>query len=176
MALSFDIAINRLRLHEGGFSITPKDPGNWTGGKVGVGVLRGTKYGIAANTYPHLDIRNLTWETAKAIYHRDFWLACHADELPGSVTFAVFDGAVNSGVARSLRWLQAAAGLTGKAVDGIWGNDTRDAVLCADPDALAYRHLAYRLRFMKGLPNWPDASRGWADRIAANLIYAAGDR
>ena len=38
--------------YEGGYSANPKDPGNWTGGKVGVGKLLGTKSGIAAASYP----------------------------------------------------------------------------------------------------------------------------
>jgi hypothetical protein len=37
--------------HEGGYSNDPDDPGNWTGGKVGVGRLLGTKFGIAAKGY-----------------------------------------------------------------------------------------------------------------------------
>ena len=38
--------------HEGGYSSNPKDPGNWTGGKVGAGKLLGTQKGIAAASYP----------------------------------------------------------------------------------------------------------------------------
>ena len=58
-SITFDEAFRRLIGHEGGYSTDRRDPGNWTGGKVGVGVLKGTKYGIAANTYPNLDIKNL---------------------------------------------------------------------------------------------------------------------
>ncbi len=43
---------------EGGLSLDPKDPGNWTGGKVGLGKLLGTKYGIAAASHPGLDVRH----------------------------------------------------------------------------------------------------------------------
>jgi hypothetical protein len=33
-----------------------RDPGNWTGGAIGKGELRGTKWGISAQTYPQIDI------------------------------------------------------------------------------------------------------------------------
>jgi lysozyme family protein len=36
----------------------------------------------------------------------------------------------------------------------------------SNPEALARRVLAQRLRFMSGLANWPAFSRGWARRIA----------
>ena len=40
---AFDLLIG----HEGGYTDNPKDPGNWTSGKVNQGQLKGTKYGIA---------------------------------------------------------------------------------------------------------------------------------
>lgn len=49
--MTFDKAFNRLIGHEAGYSNDRRDPGNWTGGKVGIGTLKGTKFGIAANTY-----------------------------------------------------------------------------------------------------------------------------
>ena len=45
---------------EGGFTDNRADPGNWTGGQVGAGELRGTNFGISAAAYPQLDIANLT--------------------------------------------------------------------------------------------------------------------
>jgi hypothetical protein len=44
---------------EGGFTDNPADPGNWTGGKIGAGECRGTKFGISAGAHPDLDIANL---------------------------------------------------------------------------------------------------------------------
>jgi hypothetical protein len=46
-------AISTLHKVEGGLSMDERDPGNWTGGAIGKGELRGTKYGISAQTYPH---------------------------------------------------------------------------------------------------------------------------
>lgn len=173
MSPTFDTCVNRLGIHEGGFSDNPRDPGNWTGGKVGVGVLRGTKYGVAANTYPTLDIRNLTWDQAKVIYKREYWDKSRAQELQPMLRHLHFDAAVNSGVGQAVRWLQRSAKV---ADDGVFGMVTLNAVSCTDPDILVLRALSERQHFMTRLSNWPDASRGWARRIADLMKYAAGDR
>lgn len=161
--MNFDQAFHTLLGHEGGFTEDPRDPGNWTGGRVGAGELRGTKFGIAANTYPNEDIRNLTVDRAKEIYRRDFWNPVRADELPAEVRYAVFDAAVNSGVRQAARWLQRAVGVRD---DGVIGPITLGAVRATDPQVLLRRMLSARLRFMTDLPTWPTFGRGWARRIA----------
>lgn len=168
----FDDFMQRLLPSEGGYSDRRDDPGNWTGGQIGVGVLKGTKYGIAANTYPNLNIKALTWEQAKAIYRTDFWDKVRGDALPGAVAYSALDGAINSGPMRSIMWLQYAAGV---ADDGKWGPVTIAAVNKTDPNDLVLRYNAARLDFMTRLKNWPAASRGWARRIAHNLSFAAED-
>lgn len=47
--ITFEEAFDRLIGHEGGYSDDPTDNGNWTGGKRGAGLLKGTKYGIGAD-------------------------------------------------------------------------------------------------------------------------------
>lgn len=168
----FDISMARLLPLEGGYSADRNDPGNWTGGKIGVGRLLGTKYGIAANTYPNLNIKNLTWDQAKAIYKRDFWDKIRADKLPRAVQHSALDGAINSGIRRSIEWLQGAAGA---AQDGLWGPITEKAVQQADPNDLLLRYNALRLRFMTDLSIWPTYSRGWARRISSMLLFGAED-
>jgi lysozyme family protein len=121
----FDVAMARLLPHEGGFSIDAADPGNWTGGAPRSGELKGTKFGIAANTYPKLDIKNLTWEEAKAIYRRDFWDKIGGDRLKGAAAFAVLDAAINSGITAATKWLQRAVGAK---QDGVIGPATLAAI------------------------------------------------
>jgi lysozyme family protein len=85
--------------HEGGLQCDRNDPGNWTGGKVGNGRQGCTKFGIATNTYPNLDIRNLTIEQAGKLYERDFWKPLHLSELESQgLANEIFDTAVNCGV------------------------------------------------------------------------------
>jgi lysozyme family protein len=88
---------------EGGFTKNPKDRGNWTSGVIGRGELKGTKYGISAMAYPHLDIKNLTVEQAKDIYYRDYWLKAGCHQLPADAALLLFDMAVNSGVGAALK-------------------------------------------------------------------------
>lgn len=48
----------------------------------------------------------------------------------------------------------------------------RLAVRMADPHKLAARFNGHRLRFLTDLKTWPDFGRGWARRIADNLMGA----
>lgn len=168
----FVIFIDRLLSHEGGYSSDKTDPGNWTGGAVGAGVLKGTKFGIAANTYPTLDIKNLTRDQAIEIYRRDFWLRAKCDRLPKAVAFQLLDGAVNSGISQASRWLQRAVGV---ADDGLIGSATLAALAKADPNDMVFRFNAKRIVFMTGLKNWKNHGAGWMRRIAADLEFAALD-
>jgi lysozyme family protein len=116
--------IERTIEHEGGYSNDESDFGNWTGGKPGVGELKGTNFGISAKSYPTLDIKNLTKEDAIAIYIRDFWKYMKLDLLTSSrVRFKVFDIGVNMGTGTAIRLLQDVVGTT---EDGAMGADTAD--------------------------------------------------
>ena len=109
--------------------MSPEDRGNWTGGEIGVGILKGTNFGLSAASYPHLNLRDLTSEAADAIYRRDYWQPVRGDELPAGLDLMVFDHAVNAGVGVSVRLLQAALEV---AVDGQMGTHTLLAARHAD--------------------------------------------
>jgi len=167
--VNFDTAFNTLidPQHEGGFQNNPKDPGNWTGGAVGSGVLKGTKYGISAASYPHLDIANLTIEQAKAIYLPDYWLAAGCDKAPDAVRYSLFDTAVNSGVGTAKVLLQRAVDV---AQDGLIGPVTLAAMSALNPYQLAARFEGARLMRDTQLNNWTLNSKGWTRRSATNLL------
>ena len=164
--MNFDLAFERLLGHEGAFTDDPDDRGNWDTGIVGKGNLKGTKYGIAAMSYPNLDIKNLTEDQAKAIYRRDFWAPVHADELPEVVRFDVFDAAVNHGASQAAKWLQRAVGTS---ADGVIGAVTVGAARATGPLIAAYFN-GQRLMFYTDLGTWPKYSKGWARRVASNLL------
>lgn len=172
MADRFPVFINRILSSEGGYTNDRRDPGNWTGGRVGTGLLKGTKFGIAANTYPTLDIKNLTREKAIAIYRRDFWSAVEADTLPPALGFQMLDAAVNHGIGNAKRMLQTAAGV---APDGAIGPATREAVRAADPADLLLQFFAARVGFYTQLKKFDTYGRGWMRRMVANLRYATLD-
>lgn len=171
-APTFEACFDRLISAEGGLSLDPNDPGNWTGGRKGSGHLRGTKYGIAANTYPDVDIPNLSILDARRIYRADYWAPIHGDDLPGIIVFQVFDAAVNHGTARAIKWLQQAAGAND---DGVIGPKTMLAVKTTPELDLLARFNSVRLHFYTDLTNWDHYGRGWARRVADNLAYGARD-
>lgn len=170
--LTFDEAYARLHKAEGGFSLDRKDPGNWTGGRVGVGKLLGTKYGIAANTYPDVDIKNLTPAQAKAIYYRDWWLKAGGEHFHAAIIYQLWDFAVNSGMSNAKRKLQKAAGVTD---DGIIGPVTISIVRAMDLNDLLFLFNAEKIEFYTSLTTWPTYGKGWMNRTAMNLRYCASD-
>jgi lysozyme family protein len=167
---AFDDAFAALIGNEGSFTADPKDRGNWTSGQIGTGQLNGTKYGISAMSYPALDIKNLTLDQAKQIYRADYWTKFGGDLLDPALGFQVFDGAVNSGVVPAIKWLQSAAGVK---ADGVLGPITAAAIAAREPKALIAAFNGYRLQYMVQAAAWPTYSKGWALRIAGNLIKGA---
>lgn len=85
--------------NEGGYQCDRNDSGNWTGGKVGKGILKGTKYGIAASSYPKVDIKALTLDQAARYYERDYFQPLGLEKVKSQwLANMVFDTAVNCGV------------------------------------------------------------------------------
>lgn len=155
--MNFDLAFEKLIGHEGGYVDHPADPGG------------STNFGISKRSYPGEDIKGMTLARAKEIYARDFWGPAGCDALPDGIKFDVFDMAVNSGVTASIRIVQRAAGST---PDGVIGPLTLRAINSIPSARLAARFNGARLAFMAELPTWPSFGRGWARRIAANLMDA----
>ena len=170
--MEYSEMISRILAHEGGLSMNPLDRGNWTSGKIGSGKLRGTKYGISAMSYPNLDIRNLSYSMARDIYFEDFYMPLKPSILREATVFQLLDFAVNSGVDRASKSLQAAVGVK---QDGMIGKITcRAAAKTSDYDIVVLI-LADRLKYMASLRSWTTFGRGWAKRIVANLKYAIQD-
>jgi hypothetical protein len=133
---------------EGGFTDNPIDHGNWTGGRQGLGELRGTNFGISAASYPTLDIRNLTIQQADDIYFRDYWQASGADKLAWPYCLFVLDSAVLHGVGAALAWRA-----------GVGDN--------------SYAFAAKRLRVYTKADNGEIFWRGWVNRVADLLEEAS---
>jgi lysozyme family protein len=171
-ALDFDDCFERLIGSEGGFSNDPKDPGNWTGGRPGVGILKGTKFGLSARTYPDLDIEHLTVEQAKAVYRRDWWDRLDAPSLPPAFVYQMWDFAVNAGWGNAVRCMQRAAAA---ADDGHIGAITLAAVKALAAHDLIDRFTAQKIRHYVSLTLFASQGRGWMNRTADLLEYAAID-
>lgn len=141
---AWDRSIAFVLAHEGGYSNDSRDAGNWTGGRVSVGVLKGTKYGISAASYPNLDIKNLTVQQAKDIYKAGYWRG----EFEWPLSLAVFDLAVNGGVQRSRQALAAV------------GNNFN-------------AYMGWRIRWYTSLAQWNIYGKGWTNRCADLLTEAS---
>lgn len=157
--MNFDEAFTALIGNEGGYSNHPEDPG----GETMWGITARVAY---ANGY-HGSMRSLPLATAKRIAKSQYWDTVRADELPDAVRFDVFDGSYNSGPRQAIKWLQRAAGAVD---DGIFGSGTLAAVGKLDPDVLCKRYNGHRLKFFTSLPTWGSFGKGWANRIADNLL------
>lgn len=158
----FERSLVKVLVHEGGFSDHPLDPGG------------ATNQGVTQRVYD--DYRRnlgLKQQTVKlmsngerdSIYRARYWALIKGDSLPPGVAYVVFDGAVNSGVSQSAKWLQRALGV---AADGIIGPGTLAALRGVnDHDTLIARIIARRRAFLQALKTWKTFGKGWKRRVDA---------
>lgn len=134
---AFDKALDFTLRWEGGYVNDSSDPGGET------------KFGISKRAYPNEDIKNLTRERAAEIYKRDYWdgVGCGTHPLGDSV--ALFDSAVNCGVAKTAIWLDTSKN---------W------------KDLLEYRKLYYK-RLVEKKPLMTKFLKGWLNRVDALISY-----
>ena len=124
---------------EGGFQKRADDPGNWTGGEIDKGILKGTKFGISAASYPGLEIEALTLDQAIAIYKRDYYDVLNCGGMPVRFALAAFDGSILQGPDQTAFCLQRALGTAqdgkidaaGAAMKAMWEaeQDPKDGAL-----------------------------------------------
>jgi lysozyme family protein len=138
-----------------------------------------TKWGISKRAHPQLDIKNLTEDEAKEIYHREYWSSLGLDHIDPQVAQEVFDTAVNMGTIRSTLILQRALAYFGAQVarDGVLGPRTREATWAVRPDDLlkvlnALQFLEYE-RIVSENPSQHRFARGWLKRIEFPVKEAA---
>jgi lysozyme family protein len=172
-ASSYDEALARLLVHEGGYSNHPSDPG----GPTNFGITLRDARAWWKKDATAADVRNLPLAVAKSIYRTKYWAALRCDELPAGVDYAVFDYGVNSGIGRAAKVLQRLLGLPD---DGIVGPRTLVSAACADAGRLIDAICDERLAFLQGLKTWPVFGNGWGRRVrevrAAALAIAARDK
>jgi lysozyme family protein len=154
---------------EAGLSMDPQDPGNWTGGQVGVGELRGTKYGIAASAHPGVNIAALTPELAAGIRQAQYWMPNRCDDLPRGFDLMVYDEDVNAGDARSAKLMQAILGVN---QDGVIGDKTLQAMRSRGVTDLITALSRGQAQFYQSLPGFPHDGKGWMARLQLRTVAA----
>ena len=157
-ASSYDDALKRVLVHEGGYSNHPSDPGGPTNWGI-------TIHDARAHWKPDAtaaDVRAMPVAVAKQIYRSKYWDALRGDDLPAGVDYAVFDYGVNSGIGRAAKVLQRFVGVD---ADGEVGPATIAAAARADAAALIDRICDERLAFLQGLRTWSVFGKGWGRRV-----------
>jgi lysozyme family protein len=152
-------AFEYLMQHEGGYSNNQADAGGET------------KCGISKRSYPHMDIKNLTWDQARQIYFRDFWLKGKYEDINDeNITIKLFDLAVHTGIPQSNKLIQRALRATGVSVieDGVIGpitlaainkTDSTDLLAALKSEAAGYYRLIANLN-----PRQQTFITGWLNR------------
>jgi lysozyme family protein len=157
---TYDDALRRLLVHEGGYTNHPSDPGGPT--NFGITIFDYRKYvkpdAITA------DVKAMKLDEAKSIYRTKYWDAQRCDELPAGVDYAVFDYGVNSGIGRSGKVLRRVLKLPDNS--SVVSGAVLAAARAADAKTLITAICDERLWFLQSLKTWPVFGVGWGRRVA----------
>src|SRR5262249_11550729 len=107
------------------------------------------------------DVHELTVGEATMIYKANYWDPCSCDNLPAALALVVLDAAVNSGVRRSVMFLQFALEIP---PDGICLTRTIAAANKCNVAEVVRASIAARLAFLKQLLTWGAFGAGWEKR------------
>ncbi len=157
MRANFDKALPLVLEHEGGFVDDPHDPGGAT--------MKGVTQAVY-NDYRKVrgrglqSVRFIFDAELTAIYKFQYWDKVQGDHLPAGLDYAVFDFAVNSGVGRASKYLQAVLGV---AQDGQIGVRTLAAI--RDPANTINALCDRRMGFLRRLPTFWRFGKGWTKRV-----------
>lgn len=157
---------------EGLFSDHARDPGGKTMYGVTEAVAR--RHGIR-------DVRRLTVDQAKAIYHADYWQPIRADDLAEPVALEMFDTGVNVGPKVAVTLAQRAYNVLRRPTDPALAEDGKiGPQTIAALNRMAARYAGQLVAAMNGeqyryyrrlVEQDPDRfrafARGWARRLEA---------
>ncbi|AHJ65990.1 putative exported protein [Granulibacter bethesdensis CGDNIH4] len=170
--MSFEqaLALVMSRSVEGGYTSLASDAGNWTGGRVNMGRLVGTQFGISAPVLgtwlgreaTRADMIGLSREQAAAIYEQRYWRPLCCDHMSGPVGGLVFDAAVNQGPASTALMVQQAADVR---QDGEIGPVTLAALNGADQADLHAEIARLRAERYRATSDWSRFGKGWMRRL-----------
>lgn len=160
MRWTYTRAMKCVHVSEGGYVNHPKDPGG------------ATNYGITQRVYDayretkdlaRRAVKLITSQEVADIYRTQYADKIRYDDLPAGIDYATLDGAINSGVSRGAKWLQAALGVSS---DGKVGSQTISAASKADAIKTVKTMCAKRMSFLRGLGIFSTFGKGWTSRVA----------
>lgn len=164
MKTNFDASFARVMQSEGGYVNDPADPG----GETNLGVTIGAWGAYLGRAIQPGEMKALTLDTVKPFYKTMYWDKVKCDDLPAGVDYAVFDFAVNAGVARAAKFLQRAVGADD---DGVVGPGTLSLVKKTTPGKLLENFTEQKEEFYNTLaernPTQQKFLKGWMNRAAS---------
>jgi lysozyme family protein len=168
----FDACVTFVLEREGGYSENSRDKG----GPTNFGITQTTLQAWRHNAVSAEEVKAMTQDEAKAIYHANYWNAARCDALPSGVDLSVFDAGVMSGPGQSVKFLQHAAGLQGAEVDGAVGQQTLASVTASVPSRLIDEIAALRNDFYEEIvaksPDQKEFLEGWKSRVSLTQARA----
>lgn len=125
--------------------------------------------GVKDGKYRGIPIKTMSLEQAKGCFQRDYWQMAHCDLLDDWLALLVYDGAVNQGPVRSIKFLQQALGVKPDGYFGVkslmaangYRSCTQEAKVRLLDQVLAIREDRYRVH-----EDWAEYGRGWLNRLA----------
>jgi lysozyme family protein len=145
---------------EGGDDDDPIDPGGRT--RNGITQRVYTAW-LRSQGRPNQDVFKMTPTERDAIYRKNYFDKVQFDDLPPGVDLVIVDGAINSGVTQSIKWVQRALGLT---ADGVLGVVTMQRIQDhPDHDLLIRGILQRREAFLRALKTFYHFGKGWMSRV-----------
>ena len=168
---SFDIAVTFTLQNEGGYSDIPQD----AGGPTNYGIVESDLSSFLGHSVTADDIKNLSLDTAKAIYKANYWNPAF-EQLSQPVATAIFDWGVLHGPTSSQKLAQNVANGLGASLvcDGVIGPASVAAINAIPADkfvaAFANAMKSWFASDVAGNPSQKIFLAGWnarADRIAA---------
>lgn len=164
MKETYDVAIEKVFVFEGGYSNNPKDPGgatNW-----GITIIDARRFWKPDAT-PE-DVRTMPKSVAAGIYRTKYAPAVAYDALPAGVDFSVLDAGINSGVGRAIPWLADAMGVPHSSVVSL----ASSIGAVKDKQGLIQSYWQRRLSFLQHLKTWVTFGGGWGKRITSGEAFA----
>ena len=150
---------------EGGYVHHPDDPGGATNQGVTQRVYDAWR---AGESLGKRSVRLVEHDEVRAIYETGYWLPPRCDALRSRLDLVQFDTAVNMGVGRAVRFLQASVGCP---VDGQFGPVTQSAAAECELDSTISAYCGAREGYYRTLverrPNLGVFLKGWLNRLQA---------
>lgn len=164
----FELCLDEVLRHEGGYVDNPSDPGGATNLGITHKTLARWRKVSPWWSLSKDEVQRLGRVEAATIYKASYWDRSNAGKLPAGLDLALFDFSVNSGPDRAIKTLQRELKV---AADGIVGPLTLDAVKTRVRLEGAARLIEAlcnrRLDFLVGLSTFAIFGKGWTNRVNA---------